>query len=71
MRGEEARVRDAFCGGERRRMGGRRSGTCGRVLLGVGGALERGQGVRRVWPWLCRVGVLVPVDLQRPTRTLL
>ena len=39
------------------------------VLLGVGGRSEGGQGVRRVWPWLwlCHVGMLALVDLQRPS----
>jgi len=74
MRGEEARVRDAFCGGEGEEDGeGGGAERVGGCCWGVGGALERGQGVRRVWPWLwlCRVGMLVPVDLQRPPRALL
>lgn len=81
MRGEEARVRDAFCSGEGEEEDGEGGGVerVGGTLAvlgavgGVGGALERGQGVWRVcpWLWLCRVGMLVPVGLQRPPRALL
>ena len=43
------------------------------MLLGMGGGSEGGQGVWGVWSWLwlCHVGMLVLVDLQRPPRTLL
>lgn len=68
-----ARVRDAFCGDEGGRMGKAAEWDVWVDAVGGGGALERGQGVRRVWPWLwlCRVGMLVLVDSQRPTRALL